>query len=87
MMQTVQNVVNFFEVENKNELFCLFSGTMTPKEVENDLLSADKTGQTEYMQFVRERYLDSNVNFNDPIKKLRLKTFTKIAKTAKVASK
>jgi hypothetical protein len=27
------------------------------------------------------------VNFNDPIKKLRLKTFTKIAKTAKVASK
>jgi hypothetical protein len=88
-MQTVQNFVNFFEVENKNELYCLFSGTLAPKEVENDLHvpGANKTGQSSYMQFVRKRLLERRVNFNDPIKKLKLKTFTNIVKTVKVACK
>jgi hypothetical protein len=61
--------------------------TLALKEVENDLLSANKTGQAAYMQFVRERLLERIVNFNDFMKKLKLKTFTKIAQTVKVASK
>jgi hypothetical protein len=65
----------------------LSSGTPAPKEVANYLLGADKTGQAAYMQFVRERLLERTVNFNDPIKKLNLKTFSKITKTVKVASK
>ena len=86
-MQAVQNFVNFFEVENNNELYCLFSGTLAPNEVENDLLGADKTGQSAYIHFVRKQLLERRVNFNDPIKKLKLKIFTKMAKTVKVASK
>jgi hypothetical protein len=34
----------------------LSSGTPALKEVENDLLGANKTEQAAYMQFVRERY-------------------------------
>jgi hypothetical protein len=86
-MQAVQNFRNLFEDENKIKLYCLSSGTPTPKEVENDLFGADKTGQAAYMQFVRERLLERRVNFNDPIKKLKLKAFTKTAKTVKFASK
>jgi hypothetical protein len=87
VMQAVQNFVNFFEVENKNEFYCLFSGTLAPKEVENDLTGADKTGKLAYMGFVRKRLLERRVNFYDSTKKLKLKIFTKIAKTVKVASK
>jgi ferredoxin-NADP reductase len=87
VMQTVRNFVDFFEVENKNVLYCLFSGTMAPNEVENYLRSVDTTGQAAYMQFIREQLLERRVNFNVPIKKLKLKTFTKIAKTVKVATK
>ena len=58
------------------------------EEALNDLLGADKTDrQHNHMEFVRERLLERRVNFNDPIKKLKLKTFAKIAKTVKVASK
>jgi hypothetical protein len=88
VIQAVYNFVNPFEVENKKEIYCLSSGTQRTgiKEVENDLLGANKTGQAAYMQFVRERLLARIVNFNDFIKELKLKTFTKIAQSKWQAS-
>jgi hypothetical protein len=82
-MQAMQNFVDFFEFENMNELYCLFSGNLAPKEVENDLPGADKIRQSAYMQFVRKRLLERRVNFNHPTKKLKLKIFIKIAKQSK----
>jgi hypothetical protein len=43
----VMQAVYFLEVKNKNELYCLFSRTLAPKAVENDLSGVDKTGQSD----------------------------------------
>eukprot|EP00745_Piridium_sociabile_P026705 TRINITY_DN42673_c0_g1_i18.p1 TRINITY_DN42673_c0_g1~~TRINITY_DN42673_c0_g1_i18.p1 ORF type:complete len:760 (+),score=189.88 TRINITY_DN42673_c0_g1_i18:236-2515(+) len=87
VMQAVNNFVNPFQIENKNELYCLSSGAPAPKDVENDLLSADRVGEEAYRQFVKERLLERTVSFNVPIKKLNLKTFAKTAKSVKVSGK
>jgi hypothetical protein len=46
VIQAVQNFINFFAVKNKNERCYVFSGTLAPNKVENNLLGADKTGQS-----------------------------------------
>jgi hypothetical protein len=40
--------MNPFEVDNKDVLYCLSSGSPTPNDMDVDLLQADKKGKGDY---------------------------------------
>ena len=44
VVDATSNFVNPLEVENKDLLYCISSGAPTPADVEEDLLSADMSG-------------------------------------------
>ena len=87
VMQAISNFINPFEVENKNTLYCLSSGAPVPKDIEHNLLNADKIGKEAYNTFVKERMVDKTKSFNPPIKKLNLKTFATPVKSIKITGK
>ena len=87
VMQAISNFINSFDVDTKDVLYCLSSGAPAPKDIEEDLLNADKAGTEAYRAFVEERLVAKAKSFNAPIKKLNLKTFSKTAQTAKVSGK
>ena len=74
-------------MDDKTHLYCLSSGAPASKEIEEDLLNADKVGKQAYSSFVQERLIDKTKSFNAPIKKLNLKTFATDVKTGKVTGK
>ena len=80
------NLTNPFEVENKDELFCLASGQQAPLDVQTDLLEAQKRGQTAMEDFIKSRLVDKAVPFHDPLKRLKLKTFASVGVVKKVKS-
>ena len=45
VMEAMENFNNLFEVDNKDVLHCLSSGLPAPRDVEQNLLSADKSGK------------------------------------------
>lgn len=85
--RAIENFINPFEVDNKDALYCLSSGAPVPKDVERDLLQGEKIGQEAHSTFVKERLIEKTKSFNAPIKRLNLKTFAKLAKSATVTGK
>ena len=53
------------------------------KDIEYDVLNAEKLGEEEHKKFVKER-LEINSNFFDPIRKLKLKTMADSSKKVKL---
>lgn len=87
VVDAFQNFMNPFEVEDKEGLYCLSSGTSAPKDVEQQLFDADKLGKQIFEAFIQERLVKKEKSFNDPIKRQNLKTFASTAKHATVKSK
>ena len=85
VMNAIRSFTNPFDVDNKEVLYCLSSGAPAPKDVEEDLLNADLIGQKAYQTFVSDRLVSKETSFNAPIKKQKLKTFSKMAKKVKVS--
>jgi len=72
---------------SQQDLLCLLSGKLATPEIERDLLQAEASGEKAFRTFSCER-LESNppkVKFNDPMKKMKLKTFADLAKSRKSA--
>ena len=84
VMGALHNFSNPFECDNKDSLYCLSSGVPTPKDVESDILNADKIGEEAFRTFIQEWLIDKTRSFNAPIQRLKLKTFFVTAKSAKV---
>ena len=84
VMEALHNFSNPFECDNKDSFYCLSSGAPTPKDVESDILNADKIGEEAFRTFIQERLIDKTRSFNAPIQRLKLKTFSVTAKSAKV---
>ena len=80
----ILNFINPFNVEDKDTLFCLSSGSPATDDVASDLLGTDEVGEKACRTFVEERLIMKITDFNAPIKRLGLKTFSSIAKTSTV---
>ena len=65
------------------------SGQQILEDVKQDLLNARKIGEKQLKEFIDNRILSDKVGFYEPIKRLKLKTFTslKVKKTTKVKEK
>ena len=71
----------FKESDNLNGLA---SGVAAPEEIVEDLLSASSKGKVQFEDFVAKRIETNEIPFYDPIKKLKLKTFTSLQEVKKV---
>ena len=72
---------------SQQDLLCLLSGKLASPETERDLLQAEASGEKAFRTFSCKR-LETNppkVKFNDPMKKMKLKTFADLAKKSKVS--
>ena len=62
------------------ELVSLSSGVSPPENVALDLLQTHNKGHAEMEKFVDERLVNQSVGFYEPLKRLKLGTFTKLKK-------
>ena len=84
VVNAISNFVNPFEVENKDFLYYISSGAPALADVEEDLLSADMSGNKARDEFIEDRLVKKTASFFDPVKKQRLKTFASLAKCVKL---
>ena len=87
VIDAVCNFLNPFTIDNKGLLYCLSSGAPAPDDIANELLQIDSFGHDAYQTFVQKRLVEKSISFNDPIKRLNLKTFAKLVKTSTVTSR
>ena len=85
VVDVMSNFVNPFEVENKDVPYCISSGAPAPADLEEDLLSADMSGNIVRDEFIEDRLVEKTASF-DLVKKQRLKTFASLAKCVKLTS-
>ena len=58
-----------------SDLVSISTGTVASPDVSTDLLAAREKGEHDYTEFEQQRMQKGNC-FHDPIKKIKLKTFT-----------
>ena len=68
---------NPFKVDNKEHLYCLAS---TSKEIIDDLLKTDTSGEASFSSFVNKVFVQKESSFHNPLKKRNLMTFTNMRK-------
>ena len=71
MKNAITSFTNPFEVDNKEELFCLASGKPALRNVREGLLQAHDRGQQLMEEFITSRLLDKTVPFHEPLKRLK----------------
>ena len=87
--KTIDAISNFtdpFSIEDKSNLYSISSGCKMPKDVENDVMTAEEVGKNMKREFVSTR-LQLNEHFFDPIKRAKLKTMASGSKKTKVTTK
>ena len=83
----IEEWLNLFQ--KAEELVFLLSGQQAPEDLKQDLLKERKIGEKQPQEFIDNRILSDKVGFCEPIKRLKLKTFTslKVKKTTRVKGK
>ena len=84
VVDAISNFVNPSEVKNKDLLYCISSGSPAPADVEEDLFSADMSGNKARDEFIEDRLVKKTASFFYPVKKQRLKTFASVTKCVKL---
>ena len=85
-IQAITDVAQTFFVSpfSKSELVCISNGMIATKEIKDDLLSAEEKGRAAMKEFIESRLAENaEVEFFSPIKKMKLRTFATMKKTAK----
>ena len=84
-MVAITSFLNPFEIPEKDQLFCLSSGSPVNSEIEAIILSAPKIGEDAKEAFVKERLMQ-NIDFSVPIKRSNLKSFDTQSKRIKIST-
>ena len=84
--EAVLGFTNPFQVENKEELYCLSSGIPATQEVSNSLLQELELGKDAMVAFFEKRLVDKSVKFHEPIQKMNIKTFASMQTSQKIKS-
>ena len=86
VITTITSVVNPFEIE-QSELLHLTNGLVATEEIKSDLLAAKEKGEKHLDTFIKDKLCVSDPDIFSPITKLKLKTFSSMAKKVKVTAK
>ena len=84
--EAVLGFTNPFQVENKEELYCLSSGIPATQEVSNSLLQALELGKDEMVTFFEKWLVHKSVKFQEPIQRMKIKTFASMQTSQKIKS-
>ena len=84
--EAVLGFTNPFQVENKEELYCLSSGIPATQEVSNNLLQALELGKDAMVTFFEKRFVDKSGKFHEPIQRMKIKTFASMQTSQKIKS-
>ena len=81
-VQAVQDTITsmFINPFEEMELISLSSGVIPTDKVTSDLLDAKKIGERELLKFQDERLKNQTINFYEPLKKMKLGTFSTLLK-------
>ena len=85
VLKATDGFINPFEIERKENLFCLPLGEAVNALVKSDVLGAEEAGKIEYETFMKSRIIDKMLEFHAPIKKLKLEIFKSTAKRVKLS--
>ena len=77
---------NPFDVPDKERIYIIFSGNPVPVDAETDILSAEIMGRKQREEFTAKLCANSQVNFFEPIKQLKLKTMAVAEKASKLTN-
>ena len=83
VLKAIDGFIIPFEIERKENLFCLASGAAVNALIKSDVLGTEEDGKTEYETFMKSRIVDKMLEFHAPIKKLKLQIFKSTAKRVK----
>ncbi|CAB4023481.1 Hypothetical predicted protein [Paramuricea clavata] len=87
IVNTLQNMVNPFETDTEiTDMIHLSSGLVATPDVKADLLRTQQRGEECVTAFLKDRLLVSEPDIFSTIPKLKLKTFSSMAKKVKVSS-
>ena len=75
-----ETFTNPFEGE-RDGLVNITSGRKLPSEVANELLKTEEYGKKAFNDFIEQRMKNKTVNFQTPLKRSKIKTFTSMLKT------
>jgi hypothetical protein len=75
------------ETGRPNNLLNIATRDVATTEIENSLLNAEKLGQTQLENFVKERMVDAKVNLRDTLPKAKALTFASLYKVNVESSK
>ena len=81
LITAFHNFINPFEVEVKEDLFCISSGARVQAEVVNDILTAEAVGKAAFKTFIQKRLVAKTLKFHASLPMLFLKTFGSLEKT------
>ena len=76
----------FNSIGSKSPLKNIISGSIVKDEHRHEVLHAKSIGKESSDQFIKERFIEKTVPFWNPVKKLKLHTFTSQNKTIKLPS-
>ena len=82
-LHAVQNLADSFVMDDTEHLYNITSGAPAPPDIETDVLRAEAAGAKGKEDFIKER-LENNKPFFDPVKRIHLKTFSAMNKSAKL---
>ena len=81
--EAILGSTNPFTINDKDNLYCISSGSRVPKDHEPDILTAEVKGKQAKETFIQER-LEKGEKFVDSIKRMNLKTMEDMGKHVKV---
>ena len=64
LITAFHNLINPFEVEVKEDLFCISSGARAQAEVANDILKAEAVGKAAFKTFIQKRLVPQTLKFH-----------------------
>ena len=82
-LHAVQNFIDPFAMDDTDHLYNITSGAPAPPNIETVVLRAEAAGVKAKEDFIKER-LENNKPFFDPVKRIHLKTFSDMNKSAKL---
>jgi hypothetical protein len=87
IVNTLQNMVNPFETDTEiTDMIHLSSGLVATPALKADLLRTKQRGEECVTAFLKDRLLVSEPDIFSTIPKLKMKTFSSMAKKVKVSS-
>ena len=85
-VKAIVNIVNesFISPFKEQELVSLSNGVLPTEKTTSDLLTAEEKGLSALNTFIGERLVKQTTNFYEPIKKLKLSTFSNLKESVKI---